>query len=271
MKISALLSQYPEALNALLEASPAFQKLRNPLLRKLMASRVSIEQAAHIGGIPVKTLLTLIEEACGVDSMVQGSALASEQLDRSSNHALIDRPPILRDTNEQNIIRLDVRDDILENRDPFRTIMKAVKALQSNQVLHLINSFEPIPLYELLAGRDFDHWSEQIDDAWNVYFFKSSRADRTSGDSREDLQNPPAVINSQTSVIELDVSGLEPPEPMRRILITLGTLPTDSSLAVQHHREPFLLYEQLQERGYVWSTIRLADDLFRITITRGTN
>src|SRR5688500_16135574 len=48
--ISTILRKSPLSLYAIVKLSPKFSKLRNPILRKVMAPRVSIEQAAKIGG-----------------------------------------------------------------------------------------------------------------------------------------------------------------------------------------------------------------------------
>src|SRR5665213_3449795 len=48
-KIASLLKQSPAALDAIISINPKFEKLRNPLLRKLMAARTSISMACKIG------------------------------------------------------------------------------------------------------------------------------------------------------------------------------------------------------------------------------
>ncbi len=78
------------------------------------------------------------------------------------------------------------------------------------------------------------------------------------------LAEPPA----QDSPPELDVRGLDPPEPMVRILERLQRAP-DSPLRVRIHREPFPLYELLLEQGYRWRCNSLADGSFEILIERG--
>ncbi len=52
-KIAYLLKQHPDALEAIISISPKFNKLKNPLLRKLMAGRTSISMASKIGGCTV--------------------------------------------------------------------------------------------------------------------------------------------------------------------------------------------------------------------------
>jgi uncharacterized protein (DUF2249 family) len=52
----------------------------------------------------------------------------------------------------------------------------------------------------------------------------------------------------------LDVRGLEPPEPLERILSELGSLENDEQLDVTHWREPLLLYPVLEEAGWQYKT-----------------
>lgn len=48
-KISTILKQHPAAVEAIASISPHFGKLRNPVLRKLLAPRVTVADAARIG------------------------------------------------------------------------------------------------------------------------------------------------------------------------------------------------------------------------------
>ena len=65
---------------------------------------------------------------------------------------------------------------------------------------------------------------------------------------------------------ELDVRGLEPPEPLQRALEALASLQPGEQLCMLHHREPFPLYKMLRERGFTHSTTKLADDCYEILI-----
>ena len=68
--------------------------------------------------------------------------------------------------------------------------------------------------------------------------------------------------------VPLDVSALEPPEPMQRILEALFDLPVGDRLRVTHRREPFPIYEILRRMGYLWETTGAAGR-FEILIWRG--
>ena len=64
-------------------------------------------------------------------------------------------------------------DSVLNARDidgePFGDIMSAVDDLSQGETLLLINSFEPVPLYDVLSNRGFAHETTQAaDDEWHV-------------------------------------------------------------------------------------------------------
>lgn len=64
-------------------------------------------------------------------------------------------------------------DAVLDARDidgePFDDIMAALEALGPGETLLLVNSFEPVPLYEVLADRGFTHETTQVgDEEWHV-------------------------------------------------------------------------------------------------------
>jgi len=51
------------------------------------------------------------------------------------------------------------------------------------------------------------------------------------------------------SVVEIDVRGLEPPQPLVRILEALASLPQGSTLKARTDRNPIHLHAVLRERG----------------------
>jgi uncharacterized protein (DUF2249 family) len=65
--------------------------------------------------------------------------------------------------------------------------------------------------------------------------------------------------------VVLDVSALEPPEPLERVLGALEDLPEGNHLRVLHRREPFPLYDLLRRMGYAWETTG-GDGRFEILI-----
>lgn len=70
------------------------------------------------------------------------------------------------------------------------------------------------------------------------------------------------------TITEIDVRGLAPPEPFEIIMPALHKLVPGATLQVLIHREPFPLYDMMRESGYVWRTLKLPDNSFRIVISR---
>ena len=64
----------------------------------------------------------------------------------------------------------------------------------------------------------------------------------------------------------IDVSALEPPEPLEQVLDALADLPVGDWLRVRHRRDPVPLYRMLKDMGYRWETVCLAPEHFEILI-----
>lgn len=66
----------------------------------------------------------------------------------------------------------------------------------------------------------------------------------------------------------LDVSMLEPCEPMERTLEGSAALGAGDYLRVIHRREPRLLYPILQQQGYAWATHQCGPGNYEVFIWR---
>jgi uncharacterized protein (DUF2249 family) len=66
--------------------------------------------------------------------------------------------------------------------------------------------------------------------------------------------------------IEIDVRGLEPPEPLERIVAALDALRAGGSVRVKIDRQPLPLYRMLERNGYVYEERPGYDSVFEITI-----
>ena len=67
--------------------------------------------------------------------------------------------------------------------------------------------------------------------------------------------------------ILVDARGLEPPEPMERVMDALDELRPGQSIRFLLHREPYPLYPLLAERGYRHDTRMEADGSYVILIS----
>jgi uncharacterized protein (DUF2249 family) len=158
------------------------------------------------------------------------------------------------------IVTLDVRDDLRHGREPFSKVMGAVAQLQPDERLRLVAPFEPTPLISVLGHQGFDHASKPTPGGdWEVWFTR--RGGATTGFIPPTA--PPCraapTPTEPTEIIEVDARGLEPPQPMVKILEALADLPAGAGLRAHTERKPMHLYAQLEERGFVGDTAEQKD------------
>lgn len=71
-----------------------------------------------------------------------------------------------------------------------------------------------------------------------------------------------------TTVIDLDARGLEPPQPLMKALEALATLPEGATLRLHTRWRPALLYAELEKRGFVGESEEQADGSYITHICR---
>jgi uncharacterized protein (DUF2249 family) len=253
-KISEVLRRYPQLLDVLIDLSPAFAKLRNPMLRKVQTRLVTVQQAAGVAGLDPAALTLRLNQAAGITPPDEpGSAVPVAPS--------ADAPPWAGTA--PVAATLDVRPLLERGEEPFKAIMAAARIVPVGSVLRLTVGFEPLPLYDALAKQGFAHHARHEDDAWHVDFLREHAAGDRAPVSTGVEWDAPA-----TAEVTIDVSELVPPEPMVKILQTLETLPDGDRLLVHHVRRPMHLYERLDEMGYAHATRELAPDRVEVMIQK---
>jgi uncharacterized protein (DUF2249 family) len=172
-------------------------------------------------------------------------------------------------------VMVDVREDLRQGRHPLGRILQAVKALAGGQDLLLLATFEPVPLYKVLALRGFDHEARRLAGGdWEVRFVRRRRGGRAG--TAMPAASPPAAphptdrtqpapssgvapAEGQARWTRLDNRGLDPPEPMMRTFAALGALADGEVLEIHNDRRPMFLYPHLEERGYRYQTLDQED------------
>lgn len=164
-------------------------------------------------------------------------------------------------TLKSGTVLLDVRPTLGSGQDPFQKIMATLAALKPGQGLAVRAPFEPRPLFGVLASKGFQgHSTRLADDDWVVEFLPG-RTPLSALETAPTLAPPPDAK-------ALDVRGLEPPEPLVRILAACRNLAEGETLLVIHERRPELLYPRLEGLGLRHRTEALAEDSYRISITK---
>lgn len=262
-RVSDVLARDEGLVDVFVRHSPHFEKLRDRSLRRVMAQLVTVEQAARVAGVGLEVLLHDLNQALRGAGATDGSD-ATEPPGRSDPSTVpssasrpVDRPEVT----------LDLRDDMRAGREPFSSIMAAVRELEDDQVLRLRTIFEPVPLFAVMAKRGFLYESRRdADDDWSVWFWRAAPEHEPS---EPDQTVPPGADDGPAENVHwLDVRGLEPPQPMMRTLAALESLPDGHELVQVNVRVPQFLLPALAERGFVFEVDASQADRVLVRIRR---
>lgn len=246
-KISKIINDTPAAIDAIVSISKHFEKLRIPILRKTLASRVTIKQAAKIGGVKVTDFFEKLKPL-GFTFDNNGINTSEEIKNTEIKSA--------QKLSFEKTIDLDVRGILKQNKDPFNDIMKALETLPFDHALNIINTFEPTPLINILAKKGYVYETVFVEKMLVYTYFKKESANNglinISLSETRDSQSSELLDKYSDKTITIDVRELEMPLPMSTILNELHTLPADHLLFVHHKKVPKFLFPELAERGFKW-------------------
>ncbi len=251
-KIAAILKQSPEALDAIVSINPKFEKLRNPLLRKLMAGRTSIKMTSKISGSPIEDFYSKLEP---LGFKIDKSVLAEKNEEKPQ------LPAFFNSIKQDQIIEFDARPLIDADEDPLPMIVKKVKEIKQGGALKIINSFEPTPLILLLKKQGFESYADVIDDQLvETYFYKKDKAVVEINDNQNVAEGWDEFMQKFRGKMQtIDVRNLEMPGPMLAILDALEKLPEETALFVYHKRIPVFLLPELRERKFDYRIKEIAE------------
>lgn len=249
-KIAALLKHHPDALETIVAIAPDFKKLRNPILRKIMAGRTSIAMASKVGG-------------CTPEDFFKALAPLGFEVDSNPNAVIEEttedqpKPEYLKNIKQEQIVNFDVRKILAEGNDPLKQIQQKVKALNPGEVLLIINNFEPVPLIKLLEKQGFEAYVKHVnEDTIETWFYKTNATPQAGATPQEDKEISSSgdwdqmLKKYENNLQEIDVRHLEMPMPMMTILEALEVLPEEKALYVHHKRIPVFLLTELKDRNF---------------------
>jgi uncharacterized protein (DUF2249 family) len=275
-RVSDVLARDEALVEVFVRQSHHFTKLRNRTMRKVMARLVTVEDAARIAGADAAALVGELNAALGIvsDSAAAIGGADEERVLRPEVSPASAAPGRPRGA---TVVEVDVREDLRTGREPFSRIMAAVQTAGAGEVLWLRATFEPVPLYTVLAKRGYVHQARaEGPEDWSVWFWRPE----TSGGEPAAAAPPAEPADTEaaseaprepaTATVRLDVRGLEPPEPMVRTLAALETLPEGHTLVQINVRVPQFLLPILAERGYAWEVDESPADHVVVRIRRRT-
>lgn len=242
-KISYLIKAHPDALEAIISMDPKFQKLRNPLLRKVLAGRASIAMASKIAGCQISDFFNKLKPL--------GFEIDAATLPVMEEHKEL--PAFISTLTKNQIIDFDVRQELAAGKDPLNLILDKIKTVHAGEALKIINTFEPVPLIMMLKKQGFEVYADVIsNDLVETYFYKKSDKITIDVKPKEDAGSGwDEILKRFTDkLITADVRELEMPQPMLTILGELDNLPADKALYVYHKRIPVFLLPELADRKF---------------------
>ena len=247
-RISSLINENEETIQTIASINKNFLKLKNPILRKVLAPRVTVSDAAKVGGVEINFLINKLEEI---------GFIFESKIKKKPNDIInkLNNKNMSAVKNIKNLVSLDVRPTLDSGEDPFNIIMKAVKVLKDEETLKIINSFEPIPLIKKLQSKGYESWTERPVEGEVHTFFKMNTSKWVDDEIEKKVNNAPKNFDEQLAfygdnIKVIDVRQLEMPEPMVTILKEIETLKKDHALYVDHKKIPQFLLPELEVRNF---------------------
>lgn len=158
-KVYDLLKVHPQLEELLIEITPVFKKLKNPVLRKTIARVTNLRQAAGVGNVPLESIINKLRKEVGQDNMENLKDEvryndAPEWFDEKKISDSLDAIPIIN-----------------SGGHPLDTVIRAVKSMSDGNIYELITPFLPVPLIDKVEAMGFESWSKQFDGGiYKTYF-----------------------------------------------------------------------------------------------------
>ncbi|NOZ46882.1 MAG: DUF2249 domain-containing protein [Chlorobi bacterium] len=258
-KISSLIKHNPQVIDRISVINKNFKKLRNPVLRKILAGRISIIDAAKIGNTDIKSIIKAIE----------GLGFEYKDIFEKDNFNTSSKKLKMNNLKNAEKIDLDVRPILEQGVDPFQKIMETLKDMPEHKVLHIINTFEPIPLINKLKSDGYVSYVEREDNGLvHCYLMKGNQQQTTpkpeTKNTEADFDDKKKSFGNNIKII--DVRELEMPEPMVVILQEIEKIREGSALYVHHKKIPQFLLPELEQRGFTCLQKEIEQDNVKLLI-----
>lgn len=135
----------------------------------------------------------------------------------------------------------------------------------------LLNDHDPVPLYYQFNAEFSDAFQwEYLERGPEEFRVKITKLREVKGST----PTPPLAAAQAAAPVtvngkqEIDVRGLEPPEPLVRILDALESLPKGTALHAHTDREPCHLFGEAEQRGFTSDCKEQADGSWLTILTR---
>jgi hypothetical protein len=152
-KVGELLDNYPELESVLMDMSPAFEKLKNPILRKTVARVATLQQVAVVGGLKVDEIVNRLRKEAGQD--------ISEETGAVSSYLSSDVPDWF--IQEKIVASLDASPIINSGESPMSEILQRTNLLKPGEIFELKTPFVPAPIIDILRAKCYSVYILPVD------------------------------------------------------------------------------------------------------------
>jgi len=162
VKVGELLDHYPDLEMVLLELSPTFKKLQNPVLRRTVAKVTTLKHAAKVGGLDLGRLINELRSSVGQEKF-HAESNSEKQQGKPPSWLVVD----------QITLRIDVRPMLESGEKPVGKVMSELAKVPEGRICELTASFLPAPMIEMAEKKGFESWSkEESGNLIKVYLYR---------------------------------------------------------------------------------------------------
>ncbi len=148
-RLASLLQAYPQLEKVLLELSPAFAKLNNPVLRNTIARVATLQQVAQVGGLSLGEFINRLRAEVGMDRI---------EVNRD------EKDDLPQGFDEARIVRsFDARQMLAAGGHPLQQVLTDIVTLRPGEFYELITPFLPAPLIDVVKKKGYRVFSRTID------------------------------------------------------------------------------------------------------------
>ena len=160
-KVGELLDIYPQLEEVLTGLSPAFKKLKNPVIRRTVGKVATLQQAATIGNLPVTEMVNTLRAAIG------------QELSMDTDNGTDINYVCPGWFSEEKITgQFNAAPVINAGENPMQQIFNHLGKKGKGDIFLLITPFIPVPIIELIRNKGYAHYCRKMtEDLVHTYFY----------------------------------------------------------------------------------------------------
>jgi hypothetical protein len=171
-KLSEALKCNPEILEYVISLNPHdFERLRNPLMYRVMPVRITLRRLAAMVKIPEQEFVDKINS-------LAGQPLQKIDASREAVPSAPDEKPAWMDGVDEALIQwVDVLlgDEALA--DPMPPINIGVNKLSPGQVIGIKHKWQPQPFFDIWHSLGLEYWTRQMShDEWHIFVYRPNKS-----------------------------------------------------------------------------------------------